>query len=108
MRNLLVLIYIFIPALCQSQDKAFIKLVEPLKEINTVKITRNFLIGSTCKTCNLTVNGIAVKVYPTGAFAYELNLKTGDTTFNMIAVASAAQSVTKKVTYHYSLPLFSQ
>ena len=91
-------------AFCQTVEKAFVKLVEPTKEKNSVKASRNFLIGSTCKTCNLTVNGQAVKVYPTGAFAYELNLKPGDTTFTMVAFNAPDKSATKKIFYNYSLP----
>ncbi len=90
--------------LAQNNNKPFIKLVEPLKESNAVKASRNFLIGSTCKTCTLTVNGVPVKVYPTGAFAYELNLKTGDTSFNLIAFTAPDKSITKKINYSYSLP----
>ena len=113
MKIILTLQLLFITPLAFSQDlsrqsgnadKPFIKLVEPLKEKNNVSSSRNFLIGSTCKSCNLTVNGTAVKVYPTGAFAYELNLKTGDTAFNMIAFATPNQSVNKKILYSYSLP----
>jgi N-acetylmuramoyl-L-alanine amidase len=92
-------------AAAQNNDKPFIKLVEPLKEKNNVKASRNFLIGSTCKTCTLTVNGQPVKVYATGAFAYELNLKTGDTSFNMIAFATPDKSANKKIIYNYSLPV---
>jgi N-acetylmuramoyl-L-alanine amidase len=88
----------------QQPEKPFIKLVEPLKEKNTVKNARNFLVGSTCKTCNLTVNGTAVKVYATGAFAVELNLKPGDTAFNIIAFAEPGKSAAKKIVYTYSLP----
>ena len=33
----------------QVADKPFIKLVEPSKEKNMVKTSRQFLIGSTCK-----------------------------------------------------------
>ena len=88
----------------QNNDKPFIKLVTPLKEKNNVNSSRNFLIGSTCKNCNLTVNGSAVKVYPTGAFAYELNLKTGDTSFTLIAFTAPDKSVNKKITYNYPLP----
>lgn len=91
-------------AAAQNTDKPFVKLVEPLKEKNNVKASRNFLIGSTCKSCNLTVNGAAVKVYPTGAFAYELNLKPGDTSFTIIAFAESGQSVNKKIQYNYTLP----
>jgi N-acetylmuramoyl-L-alanine amidase len=86
----------------QTADKPFIKLVEPTKETSAVKASRNFLIGSTCKNCTLTINGNDVKVYTTGAFAYEVNLKTGDTEFNL--TASSGQSVTKKIMYNYTLP----
>lgn len=104
-----ILLLLLISSLCgtafaQQTEKPFIKLVEPLKEKNSVKAARNFLIGSTCKSCNLTVNGTAVKVYPTGAFAYELILKPGDTAFNMVAFAAPDKSIAKKITYSYSLP----
>ncbi len=98
----LLIISVFVYS--QNENKPFIKLVEPLKEKNNVKVSRNFLIGSTCKNCNLTVNGAAVKVYPTGAFAYEVNLKPGDTSFNIIAFAAPGQSGNKKVLYNYTLP----
>ncbi len=92
------------PAFSQTVDKPFIKLVEPLKEKNAVKASRNFLIGSTCKTCVLTVNGQQVKVYPTGAFAHELNLRPGDTSVSIIAFTAPDKSVNKKIGYTYSLP----
>jgi N-acetylmuramoyl-L-alanine amidase len=106
MKKIVTAIFIIVCSVVSAQNNAkpFIKLVEPLKEKNNVKAARNFLIGSTCKSCNLTVNGIAVKVYPTGAFAYELNLKPGDTAFNLIAFAAPGQSVAKKVLYNYTLP----
>jgi N-acetylmuramoyl-L-alanine amidase len=94
---------ITITVFTQNADKPFIKLVEPLKEKNIIKTPRNFLIGSTCKNCTLTVNGTQVKVYSTGAFAYEINLKPGDTAFNIIAFATG-QSVTKTILYSYTLP----
>jgi N-acetylmuramoyl-L-alanine amidase len=89
-------------AFAQTTDKPFIKLVEPARENNAVKASRNFLVGSTCKNCSLTINGNDVKVYATGAFAYEVNLKVGDTAFNLIA--SSGQAVTKKIMYNYTLP----
>lgn len=106
MKNIITAIFIIVygAVSAQNNDKPFIKLVEPLKEKNNVKTSRNFLIGSTCKNCNLTVNGSAVKVYPTGAFAYELNLKTGDTSFTLIAFTAPDKSINKKITYNYALP----
>lgn len=91
-------------AFAQTTDKPFIKLVEPTKTTINVKASRSFIIGSTCKTCNLTINGTAVKVYPTGAFAYELNVKPGDTVFNLIAFTAPDKSINKKLNYNYTLP----
>lgn len=85
-------------------QKPFIKLVEPAKIQINVKASKNFIVGSTCKTCNLNINGHEVKVYPTGAFAYELNLKPGDTVFNLIAFTAPDKSVNKKLTYNYTVP----
>ncbi len=99
-----IFIHLTSTAFCQNAEQPFIKLVEPVKEKNTVKASRNFLVGSTCKTCNLTVNGTAIKVYPTGAFAYELNLIPGDTAFNIIAFAIPGKSANKKILYSYTLP----
>ena len=105
-----VAMFIGMVAFAQATDlqdaahKPFIKLVEPTKAIINVKASRNFIIGSTCKTCNLTINGAAVKVYPTGAFAYELNVKPGDTVFNLIAFTAPDKSVNKKLSYNYTLP----
>ena len=88
----------------QTTDKPFIKLVEPTKAEISVKTARNFIVGSTCKTCNLNINGKEVKVYPTGAFAYEVNLKPGDTAFNLIAFTAPDKSTNKKLNYNYTLP----
>ncbi len=100
----IVLVFATIKLFAQNLDKPFIKLTEPVKEKNLVKASRNFLIGSTCKTCNLTVNGNNVKVYATGGFAYELNLKPGDTSFNIVAFTAPDKSITKKLVYAYTLP----
>ncbi len=106
MKKILVIIALFIvvKANAQTADKPFIKLVEPTKTQINVKTSRQFIIGSTCKTCNLNINEKQVKVYSTGAFAYELNLKPGDTVFNLIAFTAPDKSVSKKISFTYSLP----
>ncbi len=91
-------------AFSQTAEKPFIKLVTLGKEQNAVRSSRNFLIGSTCKSCSLTVNGNEVKVYATGAFAYEVNLKPGDTIFNIEATAIDNKIFLKKINYNYTLP----
>ena len=106
MKHIILIIALFIGVKVNAQtvDKPFIKLVEPTKTESSVKTARNFIVGSTCKTCNLTINGKEVKVYPTGAFAYELNLKPGDTIFNLIVFTAPDKSVNKKLNYNYTLP----
>ena len=106
MKKILIILTLFIAAKAKAQtvDKPFIKLVEPAKIQVNVKTSRQFIIGSTCKTCNLSINAQQVKVYPTGAFAYELNLKPGDTVFNMMAFTAPDKSVSKKLAFTYSLP----
>ena len=97
MKKITTAIFILVCAntMAQTADKPFIKLVEPLKPANTVKAAQHFIVGSTCKSCNLTINGQAVQVYPTGAFAYELNLHPGDTSFTLIAFNAPDKSVNK-------------
>lgn len=91
------------PVLAQEATPPFIKLVQPFKETNAVSTARQFIIGSTCKTCSITVDGQPIKVYPTGAFAVELNLLPGDS--NIVLKATANQkTVTKKVIYSFTIP----
>lgn len=87
----------------QAVDAPFIRLTNPLKITNEVKYSRQFIIGSTCKNCELTINNSNIKIYPTGAFAFELNLLPGDSLFTIIAKIGS-KSLTKKVRYAYSLP----
>lgn len=106
MKYFVVLPLLFaVNSLFAQADKPFIKLVEPRKTAVDAKASRQFIIGSTCKTCSLTINGQEVKVYNTGGFAYELNLIPGDTAFSIIAFAAPDKSTEKKLTYSYSLPL---
>lgn len=95
---------IMVVAVAQNTDRPFIKLVEPLKENNTVRASKNFIIGSTCPTCRLEMNSQPIYVYPTGAFAIELNLTPGDTTFRLYSFLSESKSVVRKINYHYELP----
>ncbi len=97
------LIWITGVAFSQASVTPFIRLTNPYKSANPVKYSRQFIIGSTCKACALTINGKPVKVYPTGAFAFELNLVPGDTVFTLFA-KSGVKSLTKKISYAYTLP----
>ena len=105
MKFLLTLLFLLTTGYTFSQitDKPFIRLVQPFKESNTVTSSGNFIIGSTCKTCTVTVNDNPVKVYSTGAFAIELNLSPGDSSFKILSTLSG-KSVSKNITYTYTLP----
>ncbi len=107
MKNQIIILFftsIFNNLFAQNNlEKPFIKLTEPNKLINNVTKSRNFIVGSTCKTCLLFVNGIPVKVYNSGGFAYELNLKLGDTVFSVMAVNDTL-ATENNLTYNYKLP----
>jgi len=87
----------------QSEVKPFIRLTNPYQTNINIGSSRQFIIGSTCKNCVLTINDKTIRVYPTGAFAYELNLQPGQTAINILATAGS-KSVTKKINYNYSIP----
>ncbi len=87
----------------QDSGNPFIKLTDPLKEIINVSAPKQFIVGSTCKSCVLSINAIPVKVYPTGAFAYELNLSEGENLFEIMALSENSSSV-KKLVFNYTIP----
>jgi N-acetylmuramoyl-L-alanine amidase len=88
----------------QTANPPFIKLTEPLKENNSVSSSRQFIIGSTCKDCSLLIAGEKVKVYATGGFAFEINLREGDTAFTIVAIAPSGKSTSKRLFYTYRAP----
>jgi len=90
-------------SLAQQAEKPFIRLVSPLKENNSSRTSRQFISGSTCKNCQLTVNGSSVKVYPTGGFACAVDLQPGNNTVEMTATGAGGR-VSKKLLYQYVLP----
>ena len=101
--RILVPFFLFIASGLMAQNKPFIRLVDGPREVNRVRNPTQYLSGSTCKKCLLSINGTKVKVYPTGAFAYELTLEPGINVFNIVATA-APDMVNKKITYNYVLP----
>ena len=105
MKLILATLYILSAQFTFSQSSAnpFIKLMQPFKENNNVSSPSTFIIGSTCKKCTVTVNEKPVKVFSTGAFAIELNLKPGDTSFYITATSNHISS-SKKINYTYTLP----
>jgi len=100
-----ILLFSYTQSIAQKEDKPFIRLASPLKENNAVRSPRQFLSGATCKNCLITINDQSVKVYPTGAFAYEMNMLPGVNTFDIEAMGPGKAKVSKKLTYQYVVPL---
>jgi len=105
MKYYLLIITVFIHTTLFAQDEgtAFIKLINPFKAANPVSAARQFIIGSTCKNCTVTINDQPAKVYSTGAFAFALNLKPGDSSF-VIKASGTTKSVSKTIGYIYTPP----
>lgn len=104
MKFLALILLLFIPAVIFSQDNSpFVKLINPFKVANAVSSSRQFITGSTCAGCSITINDKPVKVYSTGAFAMEINLKPGDTSFTVKATGNNKTS-SKTISYTYVLP----
>ena len=90
--------------LAQNIETPFINLVNGTREENKVTLARQFIVGSTCKTCTLTINDVPVKVYNTGGFAAEINMQGADSLFLITATALNKKAATKKILYSYVAP----
>ena len=102
--QLLTLLLVFNPfTLFAQKSDPFIRIAEPDKLNQTVTSKQVFITGLVCKECSLTINDEAVKVYPTGAFAYKTTLSQSQTTFNLIARSGSKKS-DKTVVFTYDPP----
>lgn len=101
---LLLSIFTFISTSAQVPEKPFIKLTDPLIEKSKVASSQQFIIGSTCKSCSLMINGEKIKVYATGAFVYELKLNEGDNPFTLVAISAQGKSASKALHFIYEIP----
>jgi N-acetylmuramoyl-L-alanine amidase len=100
------LIFLFSPGFAQdAHPDPFIRITQPEQKRTEVSGSRNYIAGSTCKGCVLTLNGSIVKVYPTGAFAIQLDLSPGDTLFNLEAGVPGGAKMDHRLYYNYSLPV---
>lgn len=84
-----------------TAQQVFLKLVNPNKNEVRVTASRQFITGTTCKECKLMLNDSAIQVWPTGAFAVQVNLKLGDTSFKLIAADAKGFKSTQTVLYSY-------
>lgn len=91
-------------AWAQQAETPYIKLVNPTREKSTVTAIRQFIVGSTCKSCELIINDVAVKVYNSGGFAYEINIGKPDSVFTIKATAPNKKTISKTLFYNYAPP----
>jgi N-acetylmuramoyl-L-alanine amidase len=99
-----ILSLLFLCSIIQAQAQSvFLKFVTPSKNQTTVNASRQFITGTTCKECTVSINQAAIKVWPTGAFAVEVNLSPGDTSFQFTATDKKGFTLTQKLFYNYSL-----
>ena len=87
-----------------TAQQVFLRTSTPSKTQNAVTSAKQFITGLTCKGCSVTVNGIETKVWPTGAFAVELNLKQGDSSFLLEAANASGAKESKRIFLNYQLP----
>ncbi len=106
-KNYLVLLLFMLVtgyAMAQPAEKPFIKLTDPLKEKTAVTSPQQFIVGSSCKSCSVLINGEKIKVYSTGAFAYEVKLNEGDNSFTIVAISGEGKSASKNIHFIYTIP----
>ncbi|RXK60622.1 N-acetylmuramoyl-L-alanine amidase [Lacibacter luteus] len=101
--RLLTILSLFILQTATAQQ-VFLRVSTPTKNQNTVTAAKQYIAGLTCKTCTVTMNGNEIKVWPTGAFAVELKLQLGDTSFLLQAVNEKGAKETQRIFYKYQLP----
>lgn len=82
-------------------QKPFVRVIHPYRTTNITHQARNYVSGNTCKGCSLSLNGQKIKVYPTGAFAVQLDLKPGDTTLVFQCRNTGGAIAHKSIVYHY-------
>jgi len=88
--TLLIFSYAFLLS-AQIVERPFILLVVPEKDTTVTDSPRYRLSASTNPGNKVTVNGTAFKVYQSGAFAGLLDLKEGQNSFLIVAVAPDGQ-----------------
>jgi len=99
------LLVLLLAAQQSTAQQVFLKLVTPAKNQLQVTTGRQFITGTTCKECSLQLNGAEVKVWPTGAFAAEVNLQPGDSSFQLVATDAKGFKSTQTLFYTYQLPV---
>ena len=100
-------LFIFFSLLFSSKafsQTPFIRLVQPEQENIITSASQQFIAGSTCPTCRISINGKEVKVYSTGAFAIEVDLMASDSNFIITSTAPSGKKSSTTIYYSYRSP----
>ncbi len=105
MKHICSLTILLLLTYCTTAQQLFLKLVTPNKNQTVVTAAKQYITGTTCKECTVQLNEQPVKVWPTGAFAAELNLAPGDTSVQLTATDTKGNKTTQKLFFSYKLPV---
>lgn len=90
--------------LLADAQSVYLKFVTPQKNQTTVSSKRQFITGTTCKECSVSINATELKVWPTGVFVTEVNLNIGDTSFAFTATDQKGFKTSQTIFYSYQVP----
>lgn len=87
----------------QKSQNPPLKLVTPERTQVTVSSAKQFITGTTCADCQLSINGSPVKVYSTGAFAFTAALKEGKNNF-LVKTDNGGKTTEQNIQFEYAPP----
>lgn len=99
---LLAFLFYLNPLSAEAQ-KAFLRIVSPAKNEVKTNSLKQFITGVTCKECRITINDTEVQVWPTGAFAVQVNLTGRDSVVRLTATDKNGFKTTQSIVYFYQL-----
>lgn len=84
-QTVLFTLLFYLNPLSADAQKAFLRIVSPAKNEVKTNSLKQFITGVTCKDCFITINDTEVRVWPTGAFAVQINLTGRDSVVRLTA-----------------------
>jgi N-acetylmuramoyl-L-alanine amidase len=84
-------------------QQATLNIESPGGATNKVTAAKQFITGTTCTNCTITINDTDVKVYKTGVFVYQMELPLGLSSFLVVA-DNGRKTIERKIDFIYELP----
>jgi N-acetylmuramoyl-L-alanine amidase len=105
LKTLIALLCMVAVCTAARAQQPHVQLVHPYKPVVETSRSVNYVSGNTCRGCTLTANGKAVRVYPTGGFAVEVDLRGADSTIVFRATNPSGAGATRSLTFRYQAPV---